>query len=177
MVMPFKESANSFELRPYGAFQTSLISGVLLLFGGGLIILGFFDKSQEQVGFKYWFVLAAAFILGGVIYLIIRLWKYYSGRLNIVTFDIEGIRVHNRKTGLVKSLTWDKKPRLSVDEDNESGNPIAIILSTDIHEDTIQINLDDYSNFFLTGHKLVEKTKTAIANYKAKYRKSLKVND
>ena len=101
--MPFKESANSFELRPYGVFLTSLISGTLFLVGGGLILLGFLDKNQEQIGFKYWFVVAAAFILGGIIYLIVRLWKFYSGKLNVVTFDIEGIRVHNRKTGYKKA--------------------------------------------------------------------------
>ena len=171
--MPFKETEKSFELRPYGIFQTSLISGSLCIIGIVLIILGLYEKNQAVMGYTYFIVLGGLFLGGGIIYLIVRLWRYFSGSLNLITIDIEGIRVYNRKTGLQKSLTWDQKPRQSVDEDDETGYPLSIIFSTDNEEETIQINLDDYSNVFLRNYKLVEKTKSAVASFRAKYRKSI----
>ncbi len=172
--MPYKESKNSFELRPYGFFQTFLITGTLCLVGGILIFLGFYEKNQGQMGFTYFLVLAGAFLLGGIIYLIVRLWKFYSGSLNIITIDIEGIRAHSKKKGLQRSLSWDKKFRLTVDEDDETGYPLYINLVIDNEEEVFSINLDDYSNVFLRNYKLVEKTKTAIKSFKAKYSKSIK---
>lgn len=172
--MPYKETESYFELTPYGLFRTVLISGVIVIAGVVLIILGFYEKNTGTNVYIYLLILASLFLLGGIIYLVIRLWRYYTGALNTVTLDIEGIRVHNRKTGLQKSLTWDQKPRFSVDEADDTGYPVAIFFSTDNEDETIQINIDDYSGALLGGHKIVEKTKTAVKSFRAKYHKSIK---
>ncbi|MFW9922929.1 MAG: hypothetical protein ACFFDW_06525 [Candidatus Thorarchaeota archaeon] len=171
--MPIKETQKSFQLRPYGLFQTSLIAGVFFVFGVIFILWGFYQKKLNQPGSILLYVVGGILLVAGMIYLTIRLWKFYNGVLNEITIDIEGIRVHNRKNGLQQSIPWDKKPRLVV-QDDENDNPSNITLTANDDSETIDISLDAYGNVFLLNHKLTEKIKSAVSKFKAEYRKSMK---
>ncbi|NHJ86634.1 MAG: hypothetical protein FK734_14305 [Asgard group archaeon] len=171
--MPIKETTNSFELRPSGFIQAFSIFGALFVVGTVVVILGFYERNLNRMGYIYFIIVGGLFILGGVIYLIVRLRKIFIGALDIITFDIEGVRVHNRKKGLIQSMTWNEKPRVTIQEDDEY-QPEYIILQTDDKEKVIQIPLSEYENFILKGHIIVKRTKEAVASFKQKYRKSIK---
>lgn len=172
--MPIKETEKSFQLKPFGVLQTSLIAGIVLIFGVIFVLWGNYQKKIAQPGSILLYVIGGICLAGGIIYLIIRLWKYFSGALNEITIDIEGIRVHNRKHGLQQSITWDQKPRLVVHEDDENNNPINVTLTTNDDTETIDISLDTYGNIFVLNRKLADRIKRAAAKFKSEYRKSMK---
>ncbi|HUU78015.1 MAG TPA: hypothetical protein VMX55_06680 [candidate division Zixibacteria bacterium] len=172
--MPIKETSKSFELQPYGLLRTSLIAVTVFVFAIIFVLWGYYELTQINKGYIILFIVGALIGAGGLAYLIVRLLKYYSGSLDTITFDIEGIRVHNRKDGIQKSFTWDQNPRISIQEDIETNSADFIIIHLDDSDDRIDISIDRYASFLQSGNKIADRTKKAFAAIRRDYKKSLK---
>ena len=118
--MPIKETEVKFELIPYGIVQTLIVAFAASILGISFIVLAILFRTYQM----YWIL----YILAGITFLVIiyftirRILKIRSGSLDIFTIDVEGVRVHNQKEGIMKNLNWDEIERITVQRDNYSGD-------------------------------------------------------
>ncbi|NPD90474.1 MAG: hypothetical protein HGN29_17305 [Asgard group archaeon] len=170
--MPIKTSEDKFEFEPYGMGQMIVIFSIITIISLISVIIGIIFRQIQESWILYPLA-GVAFLIGCVLFGV-RYRKLRAGSLEKITIDIEGIRVHSRKAGTIKFMSWEDIKDYTIGM-VDIGDEIQISCPSSIlvvgENDEIDIDLEDYATLFVKADKIIEEFGQAFKLFKKKYRK------